>query len=65
MSDTEERLSKRSDALKFAIGKARAEKISGDGAVNTRAENIVGMIAAKIGYGADNEDCEVRDNLED
>jgi len=53
MRDAKKSLRKRGEAFVVAIRNARAEKISGNGAVNARAENVVGMIAAEISDAAE------------
>ena len=59
VGDAKERLREGSDALGFAIRKARTEKVGGNGAVNSCAENIVGVITAEISHGAEPVICVV------
>ncbi len=59
--DTKKSLRKRREAFMVAIGNPRAEEIRGNSAVNARAENVVGMIAAEISDAAEPVVCVVRD----
>jgi uncharacterized membrane-anchored protein len=51
--DAEQDLAERSEMRIVAIGNTRAEKVSGERAVHSRAENIVAVVAAKISNSAE------------
>jgi len=51
--DTEQSLCKRSEARMPPVRKARTEKIRGHGAVDSGTENVISVIAAKIGDAAE------------
>src|SRR5262249_15975674 len=48
MRHAEQHLSEGGEMVGVGIGNARAEKIGGKGAVNSRAQNMVGVIAAEV-----------------
>src|SRR5579859_339693 len=57
--NSEERLRKRSEAFMFAVRNARTEEIGRNRAVDSGAENVVGVIATEIGNGAEPVICVV------